>query len=291
MANLNCNTLCLAIKITILANFFLLACTRGNHKNIVLKKTSTASSKRNDTDTKTVPDLKKDSVVYNYEALTAVDKTCKDCHLSLSYPLIKNKPGLNEAIENKLYGYIYSTDTSYHKEEFKKYFKRFAKTYSIADAGYTEPDENKDLVQYTELIIEIEHQDNRLLILTLGETTSGGAHPNYHLAFITWDVKADKEVGLDDIFVKNYQLELTEVAKKIFTKDAASDGKTLADYRFEDGVFALNDSYKLTPQGIYFYYNNYEISSYAEGPTELLIPYSSVKHLLRPNTVVTQYLK
>lgn len=288
MANLDCNTLCLAMKITILANFCFLACTPGNHKNIAVQKTAVANLKSNDTAAKTVPGLKKDSVIYNYEALTAVDKTCNDCHLTLSYPLIKNKPGLHEAIENTLYGY---TDTD-HKEEFKYFFKRYAKTYSIAETGDTTgPDDNKDLVLYTELNIEIEHQDDRLIILNLGETTSGGAHPNYHLAFITWDVKADKEVGLDDIFVKNYQLELTEVASKIFTKDAASDGKTIADYRFEDGVFALNDSYKLTPQGIYFYYNNYEISSYAEGPTELLIPYSSVKHLLRPNTVVTQYLK
>ena len=56
-------------------------------------------------------------------------------------------------------------------------------------------------------------------------------------------------------------------------------------------MFALNDNFLVTPVGIRFLYNEYEIKSYAEGQTELLIPYNKIKSLLRPQSVVSQYLK
>ena len=47
----------------------------------------------------------------------------------------------------------------------------------------------------------------------------------------------------------------------------------------------------ITPTGLSFLYNEYEIKSYAEGQTTLFIPYTQIKSLLRPKTVVSQYLK
>jgi hypothetical protein len=35
-----------------------------------------------------------------------------------------------------------------------------------------------------------------------------------------------------------------------------------------------------------FYYNNYEITAYAFGPTELEIPYSKIKNLIGENSLL-----
>jgi hypothetical protein len=50
-------------------------------------------------------------------------------------------------------------------------------------------------------------------------------------------------------------------------------------------------NFSVTPIGIKFLYNQYEIKPYAAGITELFIPYAQIKSLLRPNSVVTQFIK
>jgi hypothetical protein len=45
--------------------------------------------------------------------------------------------------------------------------------------------------------------------------------------------------------------------------------------------FTLNDNYGFRKEGIVFFYNVYEIGSYAEGPTEILIPYERLEGWLK----------
>jgi len=66
---------------------------------------------------------------------------------------------------------------------------------------------------------------------------------------------------------------------------------TIKNHFFKGDKFALNDNYLITPLGIRFLYNPYEIKPYAAGTTDLFIPYDKIKSLLRPNTVITQYIK
>jgi len=69
------------------------------------------------------------------------------------------------------------------------------------------------------------------------------------------------------------------------------DTGSLSNYTFENDIFSLSSNFKITPNGLDFFYDNYQIAPYAEGPIDLLIPYQSIKHLLRPNTVISQYIK
>lgn len=52
-------------------------------------------------------------------------------------------------------------------------------------------------------------------------------------------------------------------------------------YLFEKGRFVLNDNFTLTQTGIKFLYNVYEIKPYVAGITELEIPYSDLKDILK----------
>jgi hypothetical protein len=128
--------------------------------------------------------------------------------------------------------------------------------------------------------------------LDFAEGSSGGAHPNSNDYYYNWDRKKSKLISLSDILIDNYDDELTNIAEEIFrTNEGLRKNQPLNHYFFDGGVFALNDNFKITNEGISFFYNSYEIKSYIEGPTDLLIPYKSIKKLLRPNTVITQYLK
>ncbi len=120
-----------------------------------------------------------------------------------------------------------------------------------------------------------------------------GAHGAYLAHFINWNSHANKKITLSDIFVKGYREPLDKIAEKIFRKDEKlSDTATLADdYFFENNKFRLNENFMITPLGIRFLYNEYEIKPYSAGQTNLVIPYIRIKSLLRPHTVVSQYIK
>jgi len=40
-----------------------------------------------------------------------------------------------------------------------------------------------------------------------------------------------------------------------------------------------------------FYYNNYEITAYAFGPTELEIPYSKIRELIKENSIISIFIE
>jgi hypothetical protein len=54
-------------------------------------------------------------------------------------------------------------------------------------------------------------------------------------------------------------------------------------FEFPRNKFKLNDNYGFTRDGIVFVFNSYEIASYAEGPTEIIIPYKKIRDWLNTN--------
>ena len=137
-------------------------------------------------------------------------------------------------------------------------------------------------------------QDSSLITLDVAQQSYlGGAHGSANVAYINWNTKANKKMQLSDILVDGYKQSLNKIAEKIFRKqEQLADTASLAHgYFFKDDQFSVNDNFLISPTGLRFYYNEYEIKPYVAGPTELLIPYSQIKSLLRPNTVVAQYHK
>lgn len=142
--------------------------------------------------------------------------------------------------------------------------------------------------------LSVLRQDSSLTTLLLkGYSYLGGAHGGSLISFINWNTKANKKIALSDIFMDGYQEKLRQVAEQIFRKDEKlSDTASLAnDYFFKDSKFALNNNFCITPIGIRFLYNEYEIKPYSAGTTSLFIPYEQIESLLRPNTVVSQYIR
>ena len=45
---------------------------------------------------------------------------------------------------------------------------------------------------------------------------------------------------------------------------------------FAKNSIKMNDNFAVIAEGVLFYFNPYEIASYAAGPTELLIPFSEM---------------
>jgi len=142
--------------------------------------------------------------------------------------------------------------------------------------------------------VNVVRQDSSLVGLEFtGYQFTGGAHGATFTRYVNWDVAAKKKILLDDIFKGGYEAELAKIGEKIFRKqENLSDTSSLApNYFFKDAKFSLNQNFLITPIGINFLYNQYEIKPYAAGQTSLEIPYTEVKTLLKPGTVTARYIQ
>ena len=130
-------------------------------------------------------------------------------------------------------------------------------------------------------------QLNRVNIFSIHFTDysyTGGAHPNTYVTFRNFDLSNGEGIQLDELIPSEKKNELTLIAEMEFRKLknlSTEDDLGQAGFWFEDNQFSLNDNFLITDTGLVFYYNNYEITAYAFGPTELVIPYSKIKLLIK----------
>lgn len=111
------------------------------------------------------------------------------------------------------------------------------------------------------------------------EVFTGGAHGSYATQFVNVDPMTGISYLLDALLKPGYQELLTRLAYEDFQRqsgDDEADSAGVASYEGE-APFRLNDNYGFRKEGIVFFYNIYELGSYAEGPTEILIPYERLE--------------
>lgn len=114
------------------------------------------------------------------------------------------------------------------------------------------------------------------------EEYTGGAHGQHYTLFKNIDILNDDFILLEDIVQEGKLSQLTTIAEQYFRKqEQLKPSESLTkDFFFEDGIFTLNDNFGITKNHLVFYYNEYEIRPYAEGPTRLEIPYSALNDIL-----------
>jgi hypothetical protein len=245
------------------------------------------------TEKKPKPDINLDTLAYTYKTIKQRAADCgnkpdSSCTVAkIYYPVFSGQSALNDTVSHTLVNLFGADDPETDLEQYTQHFL----------AGYEafkKHDKRSSMFFTLDSHAKIVRQDSSLTTLEIGGYSfKGGAHGSSITRFINWNTKAQKSVSLGDILVANYKEKLTAIADTIFRKqEKLSDTASLADdYFFKDSKFALNENYSITPIGIRFLYNQYEIKPYAAGQTDLFIPYAKIKTLLKPNTVVTQYLK
>lgn len=114
---------------------------------------------------------------------------------------------------------------------------------------------------------------------------TGGAHGNSHTEYFVFETMTGKRLGLNDVFVEDFEKPLN---KLIDSRYRQMRGLSPADrldgekgMLFENFIH-FNENFALTDQGVSFFYNNYEITAYAFGPTKIDLSYSKLAVILSP---------
>ncbi len=232
-----------------------------------------------------------DTLAYTYKTLIkeskhylVTDSTRDTTRITIRYPEFTN-----ETLKAYVIGLLVDADSVPNTRTAESIAHEFVADYdkfTKENTGYGAP-------WFQRMNIGVAKQYQGLIPLTYSiENYTGGAHGNYGTFFHNYDTGLKRELKLSDLVDNANMASFLATAEKIFRKEENYPAsKPLSEgYWFADDKFSLNDNFLITPEGLKFQYNPYEIKSYAEGITILLLPYSEIGAFIKPNTVVSQFI-
>ena len=175
---------------------------------------------------------------------------------------------------------------------FNREIEKFIKNYKKVNPKQEILEEIKDMENGGE---RTNHTSIHLFSITNNSYTlaqsnsnySGGAHGSFYLEYQNY-TKDGKKITLDTLFTKDYKEKLLKVAQEVYKEQkglSEKDSLSEKDGWFED-KFILAKTFAITPNGLLFFYNQYEIKAYAAGTTEFLLPYNKIDKLIEPNSLL-----
>lgn len=186
--------------------------------------------------------------------------------------------GLNQLMHNAV-----NTDTAHSQLSIDERVKKDAEEFRQEWAALNTDMENVWTYNY------VKRQDFRLVYLDKNFATvrdeayyfTGGAHGFGVTVYSVLSAKTGQPVeGWRSLVTDTAALlQLAETAFRELKK--IPEGTPTSQEWFWNGKFYLTDNFAFTGQGLVFYYNQYEIAPYAAGATELLLPWNSIRQLLK----------
>lgn len=118
---------------------------------------------------------------------------------------------------------------------------------------------------------------------------TGGAHPNTTTSSFNYDLNRNAPVKLADLFTpnSNYLKVISDYSikelKKLDTVSYAEEGAGPKPENFH--------SWNITPAGLKITFDRYQVGAYAAGEHEVVVPYSVLKPIIKPDGLLAQFAK
>jgi len=209
---------------------------------------------------------------------------CKEnCpHVSVKVPIASNVPIVADSINKKVFAImkeiIYVGEKPFAATDYDGLLTAFINSYNQMQTEFP-----KDNIGWEgEITGRVSYQSENILDIELKHYTyTGGAHGYSGKRSLIFNPETGKSIPNEHLF-KDINLFKAFAEKKfrIAYKLKVSDPINASGLMFEDDLFQLPQTYFFTDKGLLLYYNVYEIASYADGPKELLIPYSEANDYL-----------
>jgi hypothetical protein len=178
---------------------------------------------------------------------------------------------INTVIENHIANMLVFLDEPSDTLQLQNAIKSFDAEYKSFKGSFTE----SSMVWDASFDGEVTYQSPDLISIAINSyVNSGGAHGNSNVTFFNFDTSG-KQLRFDDLFKD--KKGLTALVKTYF--DAETKGNSIS-YMFDDG-FKLPANIGFNDEGVVFFYNVYEIASYADGITEFTIPFEDLGPYLK----------
>ena len=109
---------------------------------------------------------------------------------------------------------------------------------------------------------------------------TGGAHGMATLEYHNYALNGGYEIALSDVIASEKQeCAATLIREKLYTSYGVNDDAGLKENCLFPEYINVTENFRITPQGITFHYNQYDIACYAAGPIEISITKSELEAL------------
>jgi len=139
------------------------------------------------------------------------------------------------------------------------------------------------------LIAGIAGQDDLVSVqFDIGSYYQGAAHPNSHTETINYDLKNGKQLKLADVFKpgSKYLQTLSAYCIADLKKQSKEKNAELLEDMLNEGAAPTAKNYEswtITKRGIGINFDSYQVAPYAAGPQFVMVPYSALKDLIKPD--------
>lgn len=216
-----------------------------------------------------------------------VGKQIKESIKKLNYDINARYPQLNGGNNPNFPKFNQASRTAVMKDvaEFKKAM--------APEKGEEPPPEGSmgsDLaISYT---VALAQDDLMSVKFDVSSYYQGAAHPNSYSAVLNYDLRNGKQLKLADLFNPGakYLQALSTYCIADLKKQAKDKG--LLEDQIQDGASPAAKNYKswtITKRGLGIVFDAYQVGPYAAGPQFVLVPYSALKDLIKPDGPIAQF--
>ena len=202
----------------------------------------------------------------------------------------------------------YSVDAEYPEIQGDSRFDGFnreARSLVTKDAGAFKAAETSDesaedttlptetLNSTLDMRYEVRYATDNLISVefTEGSYSRGAAHGNSLTTVLNYDVKNNRKLALSDLFsAKNYLSVIANYCMKDLRDRAKRDSDSMIDEEMmKSGASPHADNYRavaITKKGLWVTFDPYQVAAYAAGPQYVLVPYSALKEIIKPDSAI-----
>lgn len=219
----------------------------------------------------------------SFEPLSITNKECENCSfvtVNIPRALGKNKlvESINTALKEDIIAWL-NFDEESNAQNIEEAIKAFISDYKDLSTKYPE----ESMPWEATINGDITFENKNVLTIKLDSYLfTGGAHGLSTVNYLNFDQINGSELERKDLFIS--EDDFTVLAETLFRKQEnipIEVGINYTGFMFETENFYLPDNIGYTDNGLLLLYEPYEIASYADGPIELLIPYSEANKFLK----------
>jgi hypothetical protein len=175
-------------------------------------------------------------------------------------------------------------------------------TPSAEDAESSEPATNPALEESMGSDINVRYavvlaKDDLVSIeFTVSSYSAGAAHPNSYTEVVNFDLKNGKQLKLADLFApgSKYLQAIATYCIQDLKKQTKGADATLDDDWIQKGAapeLTNYDNWTVRKKGLGITFDPYQVGPYAAGPQNVVVPYASLKDIIRPDGPAAQFVK
>ncbi|MDR1881056.1 MAG: DUF3298 and DUF4163 domain-containing protein [Tannerellaceae bacterium] len=253
-------------------------------------------------------DIQFDSIIVDKTYHLSENRDNPNCNLQIKlvYPVKAANKELLKLIQQQFvlsfFGEQYDTLTpekavDRYVEEYLANYKSLEDDFKAEVEAEAEDGDEEDghswFSYYETSANEIVYNSNNLISYAISiERYTGGAHGAHAFLYRVIQLKNGAPVTEEDIFIDDFQDELAQLlVDKIAAQNGIKEAKELETIGFfsVEEIFP-NGNFLIDDDGITYCFNEYEIAAYVVGATKVHLPYREIRHLLREESPITQFI-